>query len=132
MITPLLEALREKDPATWQQIVRGPPMIPYHKYYTYDIDGSATAHKDERAYIPFDELLPEVACAWLQAVLQDACQARGWSWRMQGFPEIDDDHPGHTCCTIMRRKGIIWYDHKTAYGASPAEALLAAYLEAIV
>ena len=107
MIAPLLEALREKDPGAygaWKAM---------HDVYSIR-EGCAMSD------------------AWVQAVLQDACQARGWSWRMQGFPEIDDDHPGQTCCTIMRRKGIIWYDHKTAYGASPAEALLAAYLEAIV
>ena len=123
----LLEALREKDPATWQQIVRGPPMIPYHKYYTYDIDGSATAHKDERAYIPFDELLPEVACAWLQAVLQDAIQARGWAYQVSA--SFQGTHYGK----IVKKNAD---ESKTflpdVAGDSPAEALLAAYLEAIV
>ena len=127
MIAPaLLEALREKDPATWQRIVRGPPMIPYHKYYTYDIDGSATAHKDERAYIPFDELLPEVACAWLQAVLQDAIQARGWQGIVLFNAEsnravIDDRVDGMGGTRILAERE----------GDSPADALLKAYLEAI-
>ena len=126
MIAPLLDRLREKDPATWQRIVRGPPMIPYHKYYTYDIDGSATAHKDERAYIPFDELLPEVALAWLQAVLQDAIQASGWQGIVLFNAEsnravIDDRVDGMGGTRILAERE----------GDSPAEALLKAYLEAI-
>ena len=116
MIAPLLEALREKDPATWAWLC---------DFVMFD-DGDVRNSINIASYGEgpgFDAIL--------QYCLQEACQARGWSWRMQGFPEIDDDHPGQTCCTIMRRKGIIWYDHKTAYGASPAEALLAAYLEAL-
>ena len=126
MIAPRLEALREKDPATWQRIVRGPPMIPYHKYYTYDIDGSATAHKDERAYIPFDELLPEVACAWLQAVLQEACQARGWASALTYNPPCGPDAPSWGA--------HVWPDDRCSAGKkadSPAEALLSCYLGAI-
>ena len=117
----LLEALREKDLATWRRFDE----LELAAYKQYDDYGTT------ENYIYQEDLIEPACLAWMQAVLQEACQVRGWSWRMQGFPEIDDDHPGQTCCTIMRRKGIIWYDHKTAYGASPAEALLAAYLGAI-
>ena len=122
MIAPLLEALREKDPATWQRIVRGPPMIPYHKYYTYDIDGSATAHKDERAYIPFDELLPEVALAWLQAVLQETIQARGWDFTLSTLKYKN---------RCIARIDMIDENKTVQYGDSPTEALLAAYIGAL-
>lgn len=114
MIASDLNLLREKDPATWEEF-----------------DSTVVAIYEGYEEIYQDGLTDRARLAWLQAVLQDAIQARVWSWRMQGFPEIDEDRPGQTCCTIMRRKGIIWYDHKTAYADSPAEALLKAYTEAI-
>ena len=111
MIAPRLEALREKDPETWDYIDTVLKL-------GFPMPGVCDPNGVIAGYI-------------IQGSIQSAIQARGWSWRMQGFPEIDDDHPGQTCCTIMRRKGSIWDDHKTAYRASPAEALLSCYLEAI-
>ena len=130
MITSDLNLLREKEPATWEKIARGLPMIPHHTYYTYDVvNGTKTAHQDDRAWIPFNELPPEVALAWLQAVLQDAIQTK---------IDYTAQRIKHTWSysIICDLDGIVAWVHASdeeyiGVGDSPAEALLAAYLEAI-
>ena len=81
-----------------------------------------TAHQFGAAYIPFGELLPEVARVWLQAVLQDACQGKFWIKQSQDVRGM----------LFIAEFGCIEGDYHSTWkgeGASPAEALLAAYLE---
>lgn len=124
MIASQLDRLKEVDPKTWERIARGLPIKPHGQYLTLDQDGRMTSHQIREAYIPFDELLPEVACAWLQAVLQDACEARGWDWqvwRQQRHWKGSGEYAATT--------GPV--GRNAASGDSPAEALLRCYLGAI-
>ena len=121
----LLDQLRAKDPETYKRIRRGLPLKPRGQYIAYD-NGEVRALQYEEVYIPLDELLPEVACAWLQAVLQEAISSRGWASTLTYNPPDGPEAPHWSA--------HIWPDehcqmsHKAD---SPAEALLAAYVEAM-
>ena len=114
MIAPLLKALREKDPVTWEELQN---MLRHLDGYleddNYDVIVTDTI---ERAGLP----------AWwiLQGVLCDACQARGWDWQVwrQQRHWIGSGEYAATTGPVGRN---------AASGDSPAEALLSAYLEAI-
>ena len=94
----LLEALQEKDPETY------------------------TAYQS----MPNRHLMEgtDVLSAWLQAVLQDACQARGWLLKQSTFTA----RPSAKIWKVVDPIGKLYY----AEGYSPAEALLRCYLEAII
>ena len=107
MIAHLLEALRVKDPET---------------YIAY-------------SHVPNAHLLTgtPVMDAWLQAVLQEACQVKGWFGAVY-FGKKDGDLAkvfGHSHCAIISWKDGELYRHIKQFGDSPAEALLRCYLEAI-
>jgi hypothetical protein len=122
VIAPLLEALREKDAASWEKIARGIPLQPRGQYMTYD-RGEVTAHQCHEMYIPFGELLPEVACAWLQSVLQEAISSRGWDFTISTLKYKN---------RCIARIDMIEENKTVQYGDSPAETLLRCYLEAII
>lgn len=108
MIASLLEALREKDPGAygaWKVM---------HEVYSIR-EGCAMSD------------------VWLQAVLQEACQARGWFGAVY-FGKKDGDLAkvfGHSHCAIISWKDGELYRHIKQFGDSPAEALLRCYLVAI-
>ena len=116
MIAPLLEALRAKDPATWKRF-DGLELATYKQYDDYGTTEN---------YIYQEDLIAPVRMAWLQAVLQEACQARGWASALTYNPPCGPDAPfwgAH-----------VWPDDRCSAGKkadSPAEALLSCYLEAI-
>ena len=116
MIAPLLEALREKDPATWQRFDE----LELATYKQYD-DFGATEN-----YIYQEDLIEPACLAWMQAVLQEACQARGWAYQVSA--SFQGTHYGK----IVKKNAD---ESKTflpdAAGDSPAEALLRCYLGAI-
>lgn len=118
----LLTRLEKADPETWGRIVRGVPLKPCGQYLTYD-NGEIRSVMYKAAYIPFGELLPEVAEAWLQHVLQDAIRANGWQFKLQSVKI--DGNPGY--------ESVIWIvrGERRDIGNSPAEAILRAYLAAI-
>ncbi len=117
----LLDKLREKDPELWGKIARGIPLKPCGKFMTYD-HSETVAHQYQDVYIPFGELLPEVAFAWLQHCLQEAIRARGWSYRLIWASSVD------ICkAFICTGPGI----HESVNCDTEAEALLRAYLAAI-
>ena len=130
----LLDRLREADPETYKRIARGIPLQPRGQYLAFD-GGKITACQYHEPYIPFDNLLPEAACAWLQAVLQDAISNRGWIWEVSLLANKKD----HCACISEVAPGYDG-DHWTEeheymiteqIAGSPAEALLRAYAEAI-
>ena len=97
------------------------------------IDLNLLREKDPATYIAYSHVPnahlltgTPVMDAWLQAVLQDAIQAGGWQGIVLFNAEsnravIDDRVDGMGGTRILAERE----------GASPAEALLAAYLEAI-
>lgn len=115
----LLVRLQKADQATWEKIARGIPLKPCGQYFTY-VEGKPSVHQFKDAYIPFGELMPEVALAWLQACIQAAIQARpGWGYQISAFglPII---------ANVYNRQ-----DYVAGRGSTEAEALGWAYLEAI-
>ena len=123
----LLDQLRAKDPETYKRIRRGLPLKPRGQYIAYD-NGEVRALQYEEVYIPLDELLPEVACAWLQAVLQDAITSRRWSTKQISFVRGEEKF-----YYVEINKGVSYNGplECKGRGGSPAEALLAAYVEAM-
>ena len=123
----LLDRLKQVDPATYEKISRGIPILPRSTYYVFDVDsGKPRAEMHKHGWIPFANLPLEVACAWLQAVLQDAIAAKGHmlsvshTWPKESLP-------------AYQWKARIFIDPDNiveSRGDSPAEALLAAYVEA--
>lgn len=97
----LLEALREKDPGAygaWKAM---------HDVYSIR-EGCAMSD------------------AWVQAVLQDACQVRGWAITLTYNPPSGPDAPFWEC--------HVWPDDRCRAAPkadSPTEALLRCYLEAL-
>ena len=98
MIAPaLLDALREKDPGAygaWKAM---------HDVYSIR-EGCAMSD------------------AWVQAVLQDACQARGWDFTLSTLKYKN---------RCIARIDMIDENKTVQYGDSPTEALLAAYIGAL-
>ena len=126
-----LEKLKEKDPATWEAIAKGIPLKPCGQYLTYD-NGEIRSVQYQAAFIPFSELLPDVALNHLAGCLQRACESRGWeteqNYRIKGR---DGDLPKE-----LRYYAVIttWERNVKTYrgsGDSPAFALLSAYLAVI-
>ena len=130
----LLSALRAKDPELWERLVIGMPLKPYGQYIAYT-SGEQTVQKFNFSYIPFGELLSEVAFAWLQHCLQEAIRERGWHLLQSQdqdtgryYADISEIAPGYD--------GDYWTE-KHLYliceveGDTEAEALLRAYLAAI-
>lgn len=125
----LLDKLREKDPELWGKIARGIPLKPCGEFMTYD-HSETVAHQYQDVYIPFGELLPEVAFARLQHCLQEAIRTRGWHL----YQIRNDDLPEKPCFVSIYNptEGIKEHDsHQNGEGSTEAEALCLAYLEAI-
>lgn len=127
MISEKLELLKKLDPDTWKTISMGIPMQPCGQYMVFDM-GEIRSCQYHEAYIPLSGLLPEVADGWIQACLQRAIVTKidhnaektrdTWSY------EIIADRDGFKA--RVDAKSSFFTD-----GDSPAEALLAAYIEAI-
>ena len=123
----LLDKLKQVDLATYDKVCRGIPILPRSTYYIFDADvGKPRAEIHRHGWIPFANLPQEVACAWLQAVLQTAIAANGHMfsvshiWPKESLP-------------AYQWKARIFIDPDNiveSRGDSPAEALLAAYVEA--
>ena len=74
------------------------------------------------------ELAIAVKDAWLQACLQTAIRSRGgWYWKISS-QQLDST--GKYVCEIVKENGwkSVWVREE---GNSPADAMLAAYIEAI-
>ena len=124
MIAPLLEALREKDPATWKRFDE----LELATYKQYDDYGTT------ENYIYQEDLIEPVRLAWLQAVLQETCQVKGWFGAVY-FGKKDGDLAkvfGHSHCAIISWKDGELYRHIKQFGNSSVESLLRCYLEAII
>jgi len=120
----LLTRLQKADYETWERIARGIPLKPCGECFIFR-NGEITACQFKDLHTPFGELLPEVAEAWLQHVLQDAIRAKGW----QGIVLFSDDS---NRAVIDGPDTGFGYRHKLAEGIgnSPANALTKAYLAA--
>ena len=92
----LLEALREKDPETYKAYRSLP-----------------NSHLLEGTAVPM---------AWLQAVLQETIQARGWDFTLSTLKYKN---------RCIARIDMIDENKTVQYGDSPTEALLAAYIGAL-
>ena len=106
-----LTLLREKDPATWKRFCEMPIYEKNASRLTIDLTNSGN-----------DALIG----AWLQAILQDVIQARGWASTLTYNPPRGPEAPF--------RGAHVWPDDRCSAGKkadSPAEALLKAYIEAI-
>ena len=112
MIAPLLEALREKDPATWKRF-DGLELATYKQYDDYGTTEN---------YIYQEDLIALVRMAWLQAVLQETIQARGWDFTLSTLKYKN---------RCIARIDMIDENKTVQYGDSPTEALLAAYIGAL-
>jgi hypothetical protein len=98
MIAAQLDRLREVDPATWE---------------IYEQEAGCFQFDDQRR-------------GWiLQAVLQDACQARGWGLHQEQIPWYKTTYTAYIA--VGTQNG----DLKEGHGDSPDEALLKCYLVAI-
>ena len=75
------------------------------------------------AVIVKEELRPKIADDIIQGCLQRAIEKRGWGFALHLF-----NNPNRYSATIIEVGGS-WHD--SPHSNSPAEALLAAYLEAI-
>lgn len=98
----LLEALREKDPETWDYIDTVLKL-------GFPMPGVCDPNGVIAGYI-------------IQGSIQSAIQARGWSWELSTFT----DRP---YAKIFNQATL---RYATCIGDSPAEALLRCYLEAII
>lgn len=130
-LTKDLARLKELDIATWKRVVRGMPLQPCGQYVAYD-GGEVTAHQYKEAYILFEQMLPEVAMAWLQHCLQEAIVARRDGRTHWSYSQFGED--GHYAAIIHRIIGEYpTEERRRHYGKAdaPAAALLAAYLNAI-
>jgi hypothetical protein len=77
-IVNLLEKLKQLDEPTYEKIARGIPLQPCGQYMVFD-HGEVRACQYHEAYMPFGDLLREVAEAWLQFCIQRAIAAHaGW------------------------------------------------------
>lgn len=119
----LLDRLNQVDPTTYEKIVSGIPIYPRSTYYVFDPGTrKPRAEMCRDGWIRFADLPKEVACAWLQACVQDAILARGWHFQLmcrEGSCMVD--------ITIFRPKCDIIDGPERE---SPAEAMLAAYIAA--
>jgi len=118
-----LDRLKLADPTTYEKIAKGIPLQPRGQYLALD-NGQITACQYHEAYFPFGDLLPEVALAWLQAVLQEAIAAQG----LYQTIEVRSIEPYRWRALIQRTDGRTFNYEYTE--ATPAAALLAAYLAA--
>lgn len=121
----LLDRLQKADQATWEKIARGIPLKPCGQYFTY-VEGKPSVHQFKDAYIPFGELMPEVALAWLQHCIQDAIRARKWLATVHA----KSDESNHRCLARLDSEDDE-IETVVEYGSTEAEALCLAYLEAI-
>ena len=99
----LLEKLKSLDPVLWKEYER--------------------CMRDCKLLID-----PRIAPAILQACLQTAIRSRGgWYWKMSSQPL---DGTGKYVCEIVKESGwkTVWVREE---GNSPAEAMLATYIEAM-
>lgn len=75
----LLDRLKQVDPTTYEKVSHGIPIYPRSTYYVFDINaGKPRAEMHKHGWILLSDLPPEVACAWLQACLQDAISGKGY------------------------------------------------------
>ncbi len=122
----LLDRLRKADPETYERIARGIPMQPCGQYMIMDIGTGPRMSQYHEAYMPIDVLIPKVAEAWHQHVLQDAIRARKWTLITVELGEWSRENP----CQAMIQ-GYPELKRVSGFADSPAEALLKAYLAAI-
>ena len=131
-LSELLEELNGIDPETWGAVVRGIPLKPFCQYFTFDRCGQR-AHQYPDAYLPFSQMERDVALAWLQGCLQQACEGREWDLKQfQRVIKCDGPNEHHYYAEI--NKGIAGTFEPIGYegwGDSTAEALLAAYVAAV-
>ena len=107
----LLEKLKSLDPTTYERYI-----------------GSDLVSSDQPEYISAWILTESAKMAWLQACLQTAIRSRGgWYWKISS-QQLDST--GKYVCEIVKESGwrTVWVREE---GNSPADAMLAAYIEAM-
>ena len=114
----LLDRLKQIDPTTYKRFDE--ETIATRWIYTPD------GGEDVESY--GCNLSEAAQMAWLQACLQTAIRSRGgWYWKMSSQPL---DGTGKYVCEIVKESGwkTVWVREE---GNSPAEAMLATYIEAM-
>ena len=131
-LSELLAELKQVDPETWDVIVRGIPLKSFCQYFAI-VHGEQIMVRSPAAYLPFSQMERDVALLWLQGCVQRACERREWDLRQDHWI-VKQDGPNdvHHYATI--EKGIAETGQPFEYegrGKSQAEAVLAAYVEAV-
>ncbi|MCK9571651.1 hypothetical protein M0R72_22060 [Candidatus Pacearchaeota archaeon] len=122
-IVDLLEKLKQLDEPTYKKIARGIQLQPCGQYMVFDRGEVRTCQYHE-AYMPFGNLLPEVAEAWLQFCIQRALVDRGWPVILSF--DCDPDRPKTWDVEICN--GLVDGLLGRANGLSLCATLLACYI----
>ncbi|MFA5378930.1 MAG: hypothetical protein WC455_24465 [Dehalococcoidia bacterium] len=118
-IVDILEKLKQLDEPTYEKIARGVPLQPCGQYMVFD-RGEVRACQYHEAYMPFGDLLPEVAEAWLQFCIQRAVAAKNWWLKLSTYTALPS-------AKIQKPDDPAWKEYH-GFGESLAVAILAAYI----
>jgi hypothetical protein len=109
----LLQQLSELDPATCRPMEGNGYEIGIYRFFL-DTNGELHGYAFGSMH---NSCTGRPALAWLRGAVEAACEARGWYWELRYWPP--------------RKKHWAEIANLTQWADTPAEALLAAFVEAV-